>query len=142
MKPLSPKHKLIAAAVALAALPLVAASQGLSAAGAARIVLGLVAAAGIGWWFLRNRAVAGAKFRLPPRLNVVQRVGLSQRTGLALVEVDGQALLVVHGDGFARIQRVRKPVQPRVVSPRRGTSKPVSPLHVDSDAHASNGGLT
>jgi flagellar protein FliO/FliZ len=104
----SPRQKLAAAALCLLALPVIAAAQGGSAAGAARVALGLMARAGRAGWFSRGGGVA-SKFKAAPRLQVVQRAGLSQRTGVALIEVDGQPYLVVHGDGFARLQPVRKP---------------------------------
>lgn len=105
---LSPRQKLAAAALCLLAVPVVAAAQGASAAGAARVVLGLTALAGLALWCTRRRGVA-SKFKAAPRLQVVQRAGLSQRNGVALIEVDGRSYLVVHGDGFARLQPVRKP---------------------------------
>ena len=116
MKPLTnPKHKLIAAGLALLAVPLLA-TQTASAASVARLLLGLAAIAGLGWWYFRGPR--REKFSLPPRLNVIQRVGLSQRTGLALVEVDGRALLVVHGEGFARVQRLSRATSRRAATTR------------------------
>ena len=107
---LSPRHKLIGAALLALIAPLIAAAQGASAATAARVLLGLVAAGGLVFWFIRARGGLGtSKFKAAPRLNVVQRVGLSQRTGLALIEVDGKPYLVVHGDGFAKISPARRP---------------------------------
>lgn len=107
---LSPRQKLFGAAGLALTAPLVAAMQGASASNVARVVLGLAAVAGIAVWFVKARGglQLGSKFKSAPRLNVVQRVGLSQRTGLALVEVDGKPYLVVHGDGFARIRPARR----------------------------------
>ena len=79
---LSPRHKLIGAALLALIAPLIAAAQGASAATAARVLLGLAAAGGLAFWFIRARGGLGtSKFKTAPRLNVVQRVGLSQRTG-------------------------------------------------------------
>jgi flagellar protein FliO/FliZ len=101
---MTPKNKLMAACLALAALLGMATFRGVSAPAAARAVLTVAALAGIGWWWLRTRKLAPAKkFQLAARMSVVSRTGLSQRTGLALVEVDGQSFLVVHGDGYAEI---------------------------------------
>ena len=109
---LSPRHKLIGAALLALVAPLIAAAQGASAATAARVLLGLVAAGGIAFWFIRARGgLSDSKFKSAPRLNVVQRVGLSQRTGLALIEVDGKPYLVVHGDGFAKITPAKRPAR-------------------------------
>ena len=81
---LSPRHKLFGAVLLALVAPLIAAAQGASAATAARVLLGLVAAGGIAFWFVRARGGLGtSKFKTAPRLNVVQRVGLSQRTGVA-----------------------------------------------------------
>lgn len=83
-------------------------ASGVSLVSAARLVLGVAAVAGFGVWF-KSAKGGRARFELPPRLQLVQRVELSQRTGLALVEVDGQAWLVVHGDGFAKLERASEP---------------------------------
>ncbi len=114
---LTPRQKLFGACALALCAPLVAAMQGASASLVARVVLGVAAVAGIAVWFIKARGglQLGSKFKSAPRLNVVQRVGLSQRTGLALVEVDGKPYLVVHGDGFARIRPARRPQR---VSPR------------------------
>ena len=109
---LSPRQKLVGAALLALVAPLIAAAQGASAATAARVLLGLAAAGGIAAWFIRARGGLGtSKFKSAPRLNVVQRVGLSPRTGLALIEVDGKPYLVVHGDGFAKITPARRPAR-------------------------------
>lgn len=101
---MTPRTKLIAASVALTALIAMATFRGVSATAAARAALTLAALGGIGWWWLRSQKLAPSKkFQLAPRMSVVSRAGLSQRTGLALVEVDGKSFLVVHGDGYAEI---------------------------------------
>lgn len=109
---LSVRHKLVGAALLALIAPLLAAAQGASAATAARVLLGVAAAGGLVFWFHRARGGLGtSKFKTAPRLAVVQRVGLSQRTGLALIEVDGKPYLVVHGDGFAKISPARRPTR-------------------------------
>jgi hypothetical protein len=71
---------------------------------APRLGTGLIAATGLALWARRARARGGVPgLADAPRLVVVERVGLSPRTGLALVEVDGRTYVVVHGDGFARL---------------------------------------
>jgi flagellar protein FliO/FliZ len=117
---LSPRHKLIGAALLALVAPLIAAAQGASAATAARVLLGLTAAGGIAFWFIRARGGLGSssKFKAAPRLNVVQRVGLSQRTGLALIEIDGKPYLVVHGDGFAKVSPTRRPARVALRNPK------------------------
>lgn len=106
---MTPRHKLLAAVALTALLPLVATLQGAPASVIARVLLGLSALAGIGFWFIRARGGLPSNFKKAPRLQVIQRVGLSQRNGLALVEVDGKPYLVVHGDGFARVRPTRQP---------------------------------
>ncbi|MEW5739551.1 MAG: flagellar biosynthetic protein FliO [Myxococcota bacterium] len=116
MTALSPRNKLIAASAMLLLLPIVAVLQGASAATAARVVLGLLALAGLVVWFVRAKGgLPLSRFKAAARLTVVQRVGLSARSGVALIEVDGRPYLVVHGDGFARI---RPTARPKVVAPR------------------------
>lgn len=114
MTTLSPRHKLIAASALLLLLPVFAVVQGASATSAARLVLGLAAAAGLAFWFIRAKGLPVSRFKNAPRMTVVQRVGLSARSGVALVEVDGRPYLIVHGDGFARI---RPTARPRVARP-------------------------
>lgn len=129
---LSPRHKLIGAALLALVAPLIAAAQGASAATAARVLLGLAATGGIAFWFLRARGGLrlDSRFKAAPRLNVVQRVGLSQRTGLALIEVDGKPYLVVHGDGFAKVSPARRPGRVALRSPK------VSPMSISAEEGA------
>ncbi|MBJ6759238.1 hypothetical protein JGU66_00595 [Myxococcaceae bacterium JPH2] len=89
----------------LAAVPL---GGGVSAATVARGILGVSVVGALGWWW-RRRAMAGPGVVPPSRMTVVSRAGLSQRCGLALVEVDGRGYLVVHGDSFAEIRETKKP---------------------------------
>ena len=113
---MTPRNKLIAASVALAALVGMASFHGFSATAVARAVLAVAALAGIGWWWMRAQKFSPTKkFQMAPRLSVVSRAGLSQRTAMALVEVDGRSFLVVHGDGYAEIcpAREKKPVKDR-----------------------------
>lgn len=112
---ITPRQKLVGASLAALTIPLAASFQGASATTAARIVIAVIALGGLAFWFIRAKGglgfLSGTKFKSAPRLNVVQRVGLSQRTGLALIEVDGKPYLVVHGDGFARIRPARRPTR-------------------------------
>lgn len=112
---ITPRQKLVGASLAALMIPLAASLQGASAATAARAVIAVLALGGLAFWFIRAKGglgfLAGTKFKSAPRLEVVQRVGLSQRTGLALIEVDGKPYLVVHGDGFARIRPARRPTR-------------------------------
>lgn len=104
--PLTPQQKLIGITLSLGVTLAVAGAQGgWSAASAARLGLGATALGGLSLLLWRARASASAAIaRAPARLRVVQRVGLSQRSALALIEVDGRAFVVIHGDGFARIR--------------------------------------
>lgn len=122
MLPMNPKTKLLVASAVLLALGAAAALTGLDSALIARIALGGAAVAGLAWWFTKARhaQTAGAP---KPRLEIIARTGLSQRTGLALIEVDGKALLVVHGDGFAEVHPpgAAKPARRR--ASKRGSFK-------------------
>ncbi len=109
---LSPRRRLLAASGLLLVLAVLACLGRVSAAGAARGVLGAVVFAGLGWWMWR-RGGAGPRFALPERLRVISRAGLSPRCGLALVEADGRVFLVAFGDSFAEI----KPAPRRRASP-------------------------
>ncbi len=102
----APRNKLLAAAVCLCSLALWASLEHGSAMQAARGLLGASALVGLLVW-ARTTATRRATFARPLRLEVIQRVGLTQRTGVALIEVDGQPYLVVHGDGFARMRPTR-----------------------------------
>ncbi len=104
---LTPQFKLIGASVLILSAPLVAAIQGASAPAVARILLALVALGGLAAWFLRARRVVNSSpIQSVPRLSLTQRIGLNTSTGVALIEVDGRAYLVVHGQGFAKIRPV------------------------------------
>jgi flagellar protein FliO/FliZ len=120
------KTKLLAASLLVLLLAAFAQQSGASAAGVARVALGLAALAGlITWWVrARGRAGAGRPFQLPPRLSVAARTGLSPRCGVALVEADGGRYLVAYGDGFAQLLNAlpsRPPAQGRAGRrPRKG----------------------
>ena len=62
-------------------------------------LLGL--AAGLAVWL---RPGEGGGSAAPPRLQLEGRLALSSRTGVALLAVEGERFLVVHGDRFARLQ--------------------------------------
>jgi flagellar biogenesis protein FliO len=80
---------------------------GMPAASVARGLLGIVALAGLGGWLVR-RGRAGSRFAPTEPMRVVSRTGLSQRCGLALVEVEGSRYLVAFGDSFAEIRRLHE----------------------------------
>jgi flagellar protein FliO/FliZ len=102
MNRLTPKHKLLAACAALLAVFALASAQGVSVTTLARVVLGLASLAGLAFWFSRRGGLPRAA-PAPARLAVVARTGLSQRAGVALIEVDGRPFIVVHGDGYAQV---------------------------------------
>lgn len=122
---LSPRNRLLIASSLILGLAALAPLGGLSAAGAARWLLGAAAVAGLGWWWWR-RGSAGPRFALPERLRVVSRAGLSQRCGIALVEADGRSFIVAFGDSFAEIRPAPEPkrvlVQARRPAARRRAS--------------------
>ncbi len=104
MTRLSPKQKVLAASCALMAMFAVAAAQGASPTAIARVLVGLGALAAMAVWFARQRGFGPkAANAAAPRLAVVARTGLSQRAGVALIEVDGKPFIVVHGDGYAQV---------------------------------------
>jgi flagellar protein FliO/FliZ len=111
----NPKNKLWLAAFTLVLLlGAAAASAGpVSPSALARGALGLTAMGGLGLWFVKAKGQASQSFKSAPRLQVVQRIGLSPKNQVALVEVDGRPYLIVHGEGFAKIQPAR---QPKLVS--------------------------
>lgn len=111
----SPKNKLLLASALLGVLLLLAPGHGVSPATLARVVLGLVALAGLAYWAQR-KGKGTSKFQLPGRLTVAARTGLSPKCAVALVEADGRTYLVAYGDGFAEIQetagaRAARPVR-------------------------------
>jgi flagellar biogenesis protein FliO len=114
---LSTRWKLVALCLSLLTLcALTLAQAGWSFAAIARVGLGVGSVVGLAWW--STRSGSPASFKAAPRLVVVQRVGLSARTGLALVEVDGRPFVVVHGDGFARLRPAPRRVPlPKAVTP-------------------------
>lgn len=121
----TPRQKVLAGCLGLLLVAGLAAAQGASAPQVARVILGLSALAGMGWWFLQRRRPDGARFELPPRLQVVCRAGLSQRCSVALIEADGRSYLVAFGDGFAEIRAEEPPAAPahgRRPRPRRRPS--------------------
>ncbi|ATB49790.1 flagellar biosynthetic protein FliO [Corallococcus macrosporus] len=104
----SPRSRLLLAGALVLALTVLGPVAGVSSTVAARWLLGGVALAVLGWWLhRRGGAVTGAPDA--PRLNVVSRAGLSQRCGVALVEVDGHSYLVAFGDAFAEIRETPAP---------------------------------
>jgi flagellar protein FliO/FliZ len=104
----APRTKLFAASGLVVLLALAAPRGGLSAAGLARMLLGLAALAAAAWWLARTRA-RGPAFRIEEPLQVLSRRGLSPRCAVALVEAEGHRFLVTYGEGFAQVQ----PMAPR-----------------------------
>lgn len=119
----SPRNKLLLALGLVLALAALAPLGGMSAASVARGLLGASALVGLGWWLMR-RGRADVRFALTERMRVVSRTGLSQRCGLALVEVDGSRYLVAFGDSFAEIRRAQAPVRVKSRSRRRAAARP------------------
>lgn len=115
---MSPRNKLLLAVGLVLGLAALAPLGGVSAAVMARGLLGAVALVGLGWWLVR-RGRADVRFALTERMRVVSRTGLSQRCGLALVEVEGSCYLVAFGDSFAEIRRAPTPVRVKSRSRRR-----------------------
>jgi flagellar biogenesis protein FliO len=104
---LSPRQKLLAAGVMSGLLALAAAFSSGSITSGARIIIGALAVAGLATWVLKQKGLPlTGRFAQTPRLQVIQKIGLSARAGVALIEVDGRSFLVVHGDGVPRIRRV------------------------------------
>ncbi|MFY0570439.1 flagellar biosynthetic protein FliO [Archangium lansingense] len=118
----SPRNKLLLALGLVLGLGALAPMGGVSAAVLARGLLGAVALVGLGWWLVR-RGRTDARFALTERMRVVSRTGLSQRCGLALVEVDGSRYLVAFGDSFAEIRRAHAPVRVKSRSRRRTVAR-------------------
>ncbi|QRK04110.1 flagellar biosynthetic protein FliO [Archangium violaceum] len=106
----SPRARMLLALTLVLGLAALAPLGGASAASVARGLLGAAALGGLGWWLVR-RGRAEHRFSLTERMRVVSRTGLSQRCGLALVEVDGSRYLVAFGDSFAEVRRVHTPVR-------------------------------
>ncbi|MCY1080938.1 flagellar biosynthetic protein FliO [Archangium lansingense] len=118
----SPRNKLLLALGLVLGLGALAPMGGVSAAALARGLLGAVALVGLGWWLVR-RGRTDARFALTERMRVVSRTGLSQRCGLALVEVEGSRYLVAFGDSFAEIRRAHAPVRVKSRSRRRTVAR-------------------
>lgn len=118
----SPRNKLLLALGLVLGLAALAPLGGVSAAVLARGLLGAVALVGLGWWLMR-RGRADVRFTLTERMRVVSRTGLSQRCGLALVEVEGSRYLVAFGDSFAEIRRAHTPVRVKTRSRRRAVAR-------------------
>jgi hypothetical protein len=114
----SPRTRLLLAGGLVLGLATLAPLGGMSATAVARGLLGAMALVGLGWWFLL-RSHTESRFALSERMRVVSRTGLSQRCGLALVEVEGSRYLVAFGDSFAEIRRARGPVRVKTRTRRR-----------------------
>jgi hypothetical protein len=115
----SPRNKALAASALLLLLSVAGFTRGLDTATMARWVLAAMALLGLVLWAaMKSRAPVG-RFSLPPRLELVARVGLSQRSGVALLEADGRTYLVVHGDGYAEVREAPSAAAAQGRSPSR-----------------------
>jgi hypothetical protein len=114
----SPRIRLLLALGLVLGLAAVAQWREASVTSLARALLGGLALAVLGGW-LMYRGRAGDGFSRTEPLRVVSRTGLSQRCGLALVEVEGSRYLVVFGDSFAEIRPARASVRMKSRSRRR-----------------------
>jgi len=113
---MSPRARMALALGLVLVLAVVARWGETSVTSVARVLLGGVAlVVGVGW--LKRGERSGARFMREEPLRVVSRTGLSQRCGLALIDVEGSHYLVVFGDSFAEIRRTRGPVREK---PRTG----------------------
>ncbi|MCY1042444.1 flagellar biosynthetic protein FliO [Corallococcus sp. bb12-1] len=102
------RGRLLFAAALLVGLATLAPLGGLSLVGTSRLLVGALVLAGLGWGLVRKGREAGDKGAPRPEpLSIVTRTGLSQRCGLALVEVEGHRYLVAYGDTFAEIHETR-----------------------------------
>jgi hypothetical protein len=72
----------------------------------ARCGLGALAVAALAFWLKRQRGATACS--APPRLSLVGRIGLTNRCGVALLQVDGESLVVAYGEGFASFQRTSR----------------------------------
>jgi flagellar protein FliO/FliZ len=121
----SPRTRLLLALGLLLGLAGLSQWREASVTSLARALLGALALAVLGGWLMHLKR-AGARFSFAEPLRVVSRTGLSQRCGLALVEVEGSRYLVVFGDSFAEIRPAHAPV--RVKSRPRRRAEPVAPV--------------
>ncbi|MGI5863317.1 MAG: flagellar biosynthetic protein FliO [Myxococcales bacterium] len=99
------RRPIIQAAVGLAglvALPFL--SGAVSFAGqSARVLAALAGATFLAFFALRLLAARQRRIADATPLRVVARTSLSPRTGIALVDVEGQRLVLAYGDGFASL---------------------------------------
>ncbi len=110
---MSPLQKLGAAAALLVAFSVAVAVQSQSIVLASRLLLGGAALVGGAFWYSKNKQPRG--FLSTQRMQIIQRLGLSQRSSMALVDIDGHPYLIVHGEGFAKILRTIKPTTPQLI---------------------------
>jgi hypothetical protein len=97
---MQPKYKLIVSIVAIAGLS-ASALFPLLTRHTAQAVLVAVGLGAIALWLVKSRSTLNETLAPAPRLRVITKIGLSLKSGLTLVELDGKPLLVAHGDGFA-----------------------------------------
>jgi flagellar biogenesis protein FliO len=121
---MSPLQKLGAAAALLVAFSVAVAVQSQSMVLASRILLGGAALVGGAFWYSQNKRPH--RFLPTQRMQVIQRLGLSQRSAMALVDIDGHPYLIVHGEGFAKILRTIKPSTPQLVEEQVDNVTPIT----------------
>jgi len=70
-------------------------------------------ALGVAWWWAVKRS-GGVSFlrKTAGRMEVKDRVLLEARTGLVLVECDGQPYLVAYSPGGVSLEKLARPQQP------------------------------
>ncbi len=100
-----PRRPIIQAAVGLAGLVVLPfLSRAVSFAGqSARVLAALAGATFLAFFALRLLAARQRRIAETTPLRVVARTSLSPRTGIALVDVEGQRLVLAYGDGFASL---------------------------------------
>jgi flagellar protein FliO/FliZ len=98
----------VLASLLVVVLAISSAATGVSIVPFARAVLLAAAAGGLVLWWRRARSGGAALKPMAPRLEIVQRAGLSPRCALALVTVDGAEFLIAYGDGFAQFERLAR----------------------------------
>ena len=116
----APRWKLLLASGLVLLLALLGSRGASSEVGLARGLLAVALLGGVGWWMARGHS-RKPSFRLEEPLQVLSRQGLSPRCAVALLQVEGQRVLVTYGDGFAQVlpmapprrRRTRRPGNPR-----------------------------
>jgi flagellar biogenesis protein FliO len=105
---LTAKTKALAAGALLGALVLATIASRTESTTMARVALGIVSVAGLGYSFARSKKSGlCSRFRQTQRLEIIERSSISAKTGAALIEVDGQSFLIVHSDAGTHVRRLK-----------------------------------